>query len=188
MIFRNNTIKFKYKEYKIDIAQIRKEYFENGKIMVSFTSDLKEDYLRRDFTFNAIYLDKNNNYTDFDNCINDCKNLVLRFVSNPTIKCKEDPTRFFRAIYFILKYNIEKYSELLDINLDETDMKTVDINALNKCLFKILKLGKNRDFISMLDKCNAYGLIFTRRAENVDLKPIDFLKNSGYIFIDNVID
>lgn len=186
--FKNQTVSFKYNKYNIDVAQIRGEQFINGKIKVTFTSDLYEDYMRRDFTMNAIYMDKDGNYYEFDNSVSDCKNFKLKFIGDPTIKCKEDPTRILRAIYFILKYDMKDYNDLYKVDFDSIDFSLADINLLNKIIFKILKLNKNESFIFLLDKCNIYDSLFIKRSTINNLKPIDFLINNGYIYIDSIIN
>ena len=181
-----DTVKFKYFEYDVDIAQIRSEKYINGNLVVKFTDDLKKDYLRRDFTFNAIYMDQDGNITDFGHCIEDLHNSKLRFVFDPNTKCIEDPTRILRAIYFILKYNISSYDDVLDIHFEENPFIKCDINALNRIIYKILKLGKNKEFIVFLVKCEIYDYLFKKECDNFNIKPIDFLNDFGYIFIDSI--
>ena len=182
---KNNTITFKYFEYNIDITQMRSEVFNGKYTDIQHTSDLKLDYLRRDFTFNAIYIDKNLNYTDFDNCINDLKNKKLRFIGDPYIKCKEDPTRLIRGIYFILKYDLNEYDCIFSFKLTNDDIKNIDVNSLNKQIIKILKLNKNSEFIYFLEKCGIYNYLFKNKDKNYDVKPMDFLNNNGYIYYDS---
>ncbi|MBR5662883.1 MAG: CCA tRNA nucleotidyltransferase [Bacilli bacterium] len=183
-----NTIKFKYNEYDVDIAQIRSETFKNGKVIINYTNNLQEDYLRRDFTFNAIYMDQDSKIYDFDHCVNDLNSLKLKFISDPNAKCIEDPTRILRAIYFILKYGIKSYDDLISINITLDQFKNCDVNALNKCIYKILKLNKNEEFVNLLNKLNIYNYIFTKNSNNYYLKPIDFLHQFGYVYIDSIIN
>lgn len=183
---RFNTIKFKYQGLSIDIAQMRYETYENNKIRVEYTNDLYKDYLRRDFTFNGIYIDSNGNYVNFDSSIDDCKNKHLKFIGNPNNKCREDPTRIFRAIYLILKYNLNSYEELFTVKLTNNDFINCDMYALNKIIYKILKLNKNKDFIDLLNKCNIYKYIFNNVSDKYNLEPLEFLNEYGYVYIDSI--
>lgn len=185
-VFKNNTVMFKYLNYDIDIAQIREETYENGLVKVTFTSDLEKDYNRRDFTINALYMDKDGNTFDYGTSEDDINNLRLKFIGDSQEKCVNDPSRILRGIYFILKYDLKDYSDLFSVKLSINDFKSCDINLLNKSLYKILKLNKNGDFVLLLDKCNIYDILFKNRSNNNDLKPIDFLKNNEYIFIDSI--
>ena len=185
--FKYDTMKFKYGLYNVDIAHIRKEEYIDGSTKVSFSDDLIDDYNRRDFTINAIYIDKDEKIIDYGTGLDDCKNKTLRFINNPQIKCKEDPTRLFRGIYFILKYNLVDYSDIFKVNLDKNDILNLDVNALNKILVKILKLKKYKQFISILDECNLFNIVFENRPDLKDnYKPFDFLSDFKYIHLEKI--
>lgn len=185
-LFKNNTIKFKYKKYSVDIAQIRQEIYDGYKTKVLFSNDLNDDYKRRDFTFNSIYLNKDLVFYDFDNSIQDCLNKRLKFIGNPTLKCEEDPTRIIRALYFILKYNISLYDDLNKINFDRINFSKCNINLLNKALYKVLKLGKNKEFVTLLKEYNIYNSLFSKELPNFNLEPKTFLKDFGYRYFNTI--
>lgn len=97
------TVKVKINDIHIDITTLRKEseYIDSrhpSKIV--FTKDLKEDYLRRDFTINAIYMDENFNPIDYCGGISDLNNKIIRFIGDPVKRIKEDPLRILRAERF----------------------------------------------------------------------------------------
>ena len=102
----------KYKDpsgVKFDITTLRKEsgYSDSRHPnKVIFVSDLEDDYPRRDFTVNAMYMDKNLKVYDFVNGQKDLKDHVLRMVGNPDQRLKEDPLRILRAIRFHLMYKL----------------------------------------------------------------------------------
>ena len=181
------TIKFKYGNFNVDIAQIRKETYDGKITRVEYTDDLYDDYLRRDFTFNAIYLSKDNEYYDFDNCIVDCKNLKLRFISNAQEKCIEDPTRLIRAFYFIIKYNLNDYADLSNINTDLLNFDKCNVSSLNTIIYKILKLNRDKDFVMLLKNYNIYDKLFSSNPSFYSDSPIDFLKESNYKYLDSLI-
>lgn len=115
---RFGTLKYKYLDKKIDIVTLRKEedYLDSrhpNKII--FIKDINEDYLRRDFTINAIYIDKNYNIIDPANGYKDLKDRKLRFIKDPLISIKEDPLRILRAYRFIKEYNLSIDDNVLKI-------------------------------------------------------------------------
>ena len=57
---------------------------------VSFTTSLLEDLKRRDFTMNALALNKNLEIVDYFNGIEDIKNKRIRAVGNPYMRFNED--------------------------------------------------------------------------------------------------
>ena len=108
------SVKCKINDVKFDITTLREEekyddYRHPKKI--HFVTSLKKDHVRRDFTINAMYMDKHFQLIDFENGLEDLNNGVIRMVGNPKKRLKEDPLRILRAIRFALTY---------DFSLDES--------------------------------------------------------------------
>ena len=71
-------------ERKFEITTFRNDIFTDGRhAQVSFSNSLEEDALRRDFTINAMYLDKGGNLIDPKDGKTDLENRVVRFIGNP---------------------------------------------------------------------------------------------------------
>ena len=68
---------------------------------------MKEDFVRRDFTINAIYIDMNGKIYDFSSGISDLNGHLIRTIGEPRKRIKEDPLRILRAIRFSLVYDFE---------------------------------------------------------------------------------
>lgn len=128
------TLKYKYNNFNIDIVTLRKEanyqdYRHPSKI--TFIKDINNDYQRRDFTINAIYIDENYNVLDPSNLgVSDLNNRILRLIGNKDERIKEDPLRILRAKRFILEYNL---------NVEEETKQ-----ALKNNLFLLNKLNKDK--------------------------------------------
>ena len=77
---------------------------------VKFSSDLKDDLSRRDFTINAMAMDKNGKITDIFGGREDLQNKIIRTVGNPQARFSEDALRILRALRFSAKlgFNIDK--------------------------------------------------------------------------------
>lgn len=90
---------------------------------VTFTVNLKEDLARRDFTINAMAMDKNENIIDVFNGKSDLKNKIIRTVGDPEKRFNEDALRIMRCLRFasqegfIIEENTKKYANLLAPNL-----------------------------------------------------------------------
>lgn len=67
---------------------------------VSFSTDIREDVKRRDFTMNALYLDSEGNVKDLVGGIEDIKNRIIRTVGDPKMRFSEDALRIMRALRF----------------------------------------------------------------------------------------
>ena len=118
--YKNNfgtvTVKTKSKNKilkEIEITTFRTEQKYTDKRhpdKISFTDNLKEDLSRRDFTINAMAIDKNEKVIDFFNGEKDLKKNILRAVGEAKERFSEDALRILRAIRLAneLNFKIEK--------------------------------------------------------------------------------
>ena len=158
---RFGAVTLYHQGFRFDLTTLRKEdgYIDKrhpNKIV--FVKDLKEDVNRRDFTLNALYMDKNLKVYDFVNGLSDLNNKLLRMIGDSDKRIKEDPLRILRAIRFQLTF---------DFNMDEELIKAINDNiSLIKCLRKekiieeIKKMNKDKkDLIPVFDKFNILYLL-----------------------------
>ena len=77
---------------------------------VSFTDNLLSDLSRRDFSINAIAMDKDGSIIDVFNGLNDISNKVIRCVGDPNKRFTEDGLRILRGLRFasVLDFHIDK--------------------------------------------------------------------------------
>lgn len=80
---------------------------------VSFTTDLHEDLLRRDFTMNAIAYNEEEGYVDIFGGIGDIGKKTIKGVGEADERFKEDALRMLRAVRFSaqLGFDIEEKTE-----------------------------------------------------------------------------
>ena len=160
----------KYKDragIKFDITTLRKEsgyqdYRHPSSIV--FVNDLKEDYLRRDFTINALYMDKDLNIYDYCGGEKDLKHGVIRMVGNPDERLKEDPLRILRAIRFHLTFNFKIEDSLLEAMRDRFYLlKNITDAKIESELSKIDLTKSTREakeaIFSQFDIANLHGVI-----------------------------
>jgi poly(A) polymerase len=76
---------------------------------VAFTDDWVQDALRRDFTINAIYADKNGQLFDPVGGIEDLQNHRVRFIGEASQRIKEDYLRILRFFRFSARFGHEPY-------------------------------------------------------------------------------
>jgi poly(A) polymerase len=93
----------------VDVATFRKDgNYSDGRTpeSVIFTTDLKEDSMRRDFTCNSLYLDPiTGEIFDFHGGQNDIKSRMIRTVGSASDRFAEDILRIMRAIRFACELN-----------------------------------------------------------------------------------
>lgn len=77
---------------------------------VHFTSDVREDLARRDFTMNALAYNHTDGLIDIFGGTEDIKNCVIRCVGDPHKRFEEDALRILRAVRFgaVLGFSLEK--------------------------------------------------------------------------------
>ncbi len=121
-------------ERKFEITTFRNDIYTDGRhAQVSFSNSLEEDALRRDFTINAMYLDKGGNLIDPTDGKKDLENRVVRFIGNPDERIKEDYLRILRYFRFLALFG--------DISPDAEVMKTITAN-----LDKLSVVSKERQW------------------------------------------
>lgn len=109
------SAKFVYNGQEFDITTMRKEssYVDfRHPACIDKSNSPKEEYERRDFTINALYMDKDEVIYDYANGISDLNNRIVRCIGNPSIRFKEDPLRILRAIRFASNLDFEIEEEL----------------------------------------------------------------------------
>ena len=74
---------------------------------VKFASKINEDLKRRDFTVNALAMDKDGEIADLFGGQDDLKNKLIRAVGNPEERFDEDALRLLRAIRFAIQLSFE---------------------------------------------------------------------------------
>ncbi len=146
-------LRYVYEGVKFDITTLRIEtkYLDSRHpSKIKYVTELKKDYLRRDFSVNGMYLDSYFILYDYCHGQEDLKNKVIRFIGKPKVRIKEDPLRIVRAVRFALTYGfsfeekteeaMHKYSDLLaNINPEKIKeevrkMKNVDEHLKAKLL------------------------------------------------------
>lgn len=99
---------------EITTMRIDGEYHDNRRPeAVEFTTDIREDLSRRDFTVNAMAYSQANGLIDPFGGKKDISDGIIRCVGNPDQRFGEDALRIFRALRFasVLDFTIEKETE-----------------------------------------------------------------------------
>ena len=153
--------------YEVTTYRIDGEYEDSRHPKeVSFTSDLKEDLLRRDFTINAMAYNDTDGLVDIFGGMEDIEAKVIRCVGEPKERFSEDALRLLRAIRFAaqLGYDIEEktYEAIKELSPTLKNISAERIQAeLNKILVSdnpsmlktAFETGLTAQFIPELDLC-----------------------------------
>lgn len=146
------TLKCHLFENDVEITTFRKEgeYKDFRRpSSISFVSSIEEDSKRRDFTINAIYIDKGYKIYDFHDGVNDLNNKIIRMIGDPYIRLKEDPVRILRALRFKTNLNFEIDPYLMEaMEKNKIYLQKISKDRLNLELNKFKHLKYYNEFMS----------------------------------------
>ena len=92
-------IKLNNKEYTL--TSLREDFKQDGRYTkVRYVKSIMKDCLRRDLTFNALYMDSSQKVYDFNNGLEHLENSKIIFIGDFKKKCLEDNLRILRFIRF----------------------------------------------------------------------------------------
>ena len=143
-----------YKNTRYEITSFRKELrYENRRpVEVEYTDLLEEDLVRRDFTINSICIDKNEDYIDLLNGINDINNKVIRVISDSDKKIYDDPLRILRAIRFASIYDFRLDDNLVSsITKHKDRLKYISFDRIKDELNIIFRHNKASNAFELID-------------------------------------
>ncbi len=159
----HGTITAVIDDQNFEITTLRKDVKTDGRhAVVEYTTNWKEDSLRRDFSINSIYSDLDGNLYDPNSGHKDLNFGIIKFIGDPETRIKEDYLRIIRYLRFYTEYSkIDHEIKIIKIikkNIDGLGKisKERQFNELKKILKldKFLKLFKNKT------SCELFSLIF----------------------------
>lgn len=124
-----------YKNVRFEITTHRREsnYVDNRHpLNIEYVNDLKTDLLRRDFTINAICMDKDGNIIDLLGGIDDLNNKVIKTIASSDKSFKDDSLRILRAV---------RFATTLGFTLSSSIIKAIE---MNKHLLKNLSYDRKK--------------------------------------------
>tara|TARA_B100001250_G_scaffold286737_1_gene248642 strand:+ start:40 stop:1314 length:1275 start_codon:yes stop_codon:yes gene_type:complete len=154
-----------------EITSLRKDVSTDGrKAIVEFTEEWSEDSIRRDFTINSIYADKEGNLFDPHGGVKDLENGIVKFIGNPEKRIKEDYLRILRYVRFFLNYSNQDHQ----LNIKKIIKQNINgIVQLSKerLLDELKKLVISRCFIKISDDkiCKEIILLIFPQLKNIDI-------------------
>ena len=115
------TVVLNGENYEITTYRVDGDYEDcRHPSQVSFTRDLHQDLLRRDFTMNAIAYSSSEGYVDIFGGIEDIQNRIIQGVGEASERFKEDALRMLRAV---------RFSVQLDFEIEAQTQKALEENA-----------------------------------------------------------
>ena len=187
----HGTITAVIDDQNFEITTLRKDVKTDGRhAVVEYTTNWKEDSLRRDFSINSIYSDLDGNLYDPNSGHKDLNVGIIKFIGDPETRIKEDYLRIIRYLRFYTEYSKIDH----EINIIKIIKKNIEgLGKISKErqfneLKKILKLDNFLKLFKNKTSCELFSLIFPqlknfKKLSNLS-KPLEkILKNKSLNFV-----
>jgi len=169
---------------KFEITTLRKDTKTDGRhAEVSFTDNWQQDSERRDFTVNAIYMDRRGKIYDPQNGRHDLKNREINFIGDPSLRIEEDYLRIIRFIRFSIHYSC-KQSDLKiieSIRLNLNGIKKLSKERILNELYKIFRLQNVNNILENKEIKNIFLIIFPEFRYLNRIEKFDYLLKTNII-------
>ena len=169
------TVVSKNRSY--EFTTLRKDMNTDGRhAEIEMIDNWREDSKRRDFTINAIYLNRKGKIFDPQQGINDLKNNIVKFIGDPQTRIEEDFLRIIRFLRFTIQYNSNiEPSTVKAIKINLNGIQNISKEKILTELYKILDLDNFFKIHENKYLSEIFELIFPEFAN------INRLKNFGII-------
>jgi len=169
---------------KFEITTLRQDNKTDGRhAEVSFIDNWNVDSSRRDFTINAIYMNKNGKIYDPQNGREELKNNKIIFIGDPSTRIEEDYLRIIRFIRFSIYYNNKqsdpKIIEAVKLNLN--GIKNLSKERILNELYKIFKLKNINILLENKEIKSIFLIAFP------EFKYLDRLEKFLFLFKTNIL-
>ena len=151
-----------------EITTLRRDVLSHGRHAdVAFTMDWYEDALRRDFTFNAIYLDENGQLFDFCHGIEDLHQGCVRFIGKASDRIREDALRILRFFRFHGRFGQGKepdsiaFEACAELSLL---LKNLSKERVTQEITALLLLKNPHDAIALMNRSGVWETLFQKKA------------------------
>lgn len=163
-------IDFKIKEYHFEITTYREEIkYKNRKpIEYNYIDNLITDINRRDFTINAICMNKKGEIIDLINGTEDLRNNKIKMIGDIDTKIKEDPLRILRGIRIAAHMNFALESNLYkSFKENNKEILKLSNTRIKEELDKILLSDNVRKGIKLLEELGITKILGISKYENI---------------------
>jgi poly(A) polymerase len=166
------TITILFEGIPYEITTLRSDVSCDGRhAEVQFSQSFEEDSNRRDFTFNALYMDIDGKIYDFHNGIEDLKNGVVRFIGNADERIKEDYLRILRFFRFYAYFGDNEIlqSELQACINNKEGLKIISGERIKNEFCKLLLAPKAKETLEILYRNNFLEIISDIKNEDFEI-------------------
>ena len=167
----HGTITARIGEKNFEITSLRKDLSTDGRrAVVEFINEWTEDALRRDFTINSIYADKEGNLFDPNDGVKDLENGKIEFIGDPEKRVKEDNLRILRYVRFFLNYSKQEHKLNVKKIIKQNISGIVKLSK-ERLIDELKKLVMSNGFINIGNDefCKEIILLIFPQVKNIDI-------------------
>ena len=160
---KHGTITAVINKQHFEITSLRRELSNDGRhATVEFGTDFFEDSKRRDFTFNALYLDPITlEISDYHNGFKDLLEKKIHFIGNPQDRIDEDYLRILRYFRFFAGYANNIDEDVLEIiKYKSLNLKTLSKERVNQEISKLLLSSNPTQSLNLMLKYEVLDNLF----------------------------
>lgn len=165
---------------KFEVASMRTENYgkdPHRPETVTFVGDLYQDLARRDFTMNAVAMDKDGRLIDPFGGVNDIRNGVIRCIGSPKNRFLEDPLRILRASRFVVQTGFD-LEETIPTAMSDRDIqqrfRELSVERVRDEFEKILLAPRPSPGLKLLIDTGVLGLSCSAKEGGKKIR-VDFL-------------
>jgi poly(A) polymerase len=171
------TALIKHKPY--EITTLRRDEESHGRhASVSYTDCWIEDSQRRDFTFNALYMDMDGKIYDYHDGRKDLNNKLVRFIGDPKQRIEEDYLRILRFFRFQAYFDGTKLDEpgLKACSELKEGVTRLSAERIHKEMFKLLEAPNAKNSLLAMEKAGILHYISIPESHNI--RDVAFANNA----------
>ena len=138
---KHGTVTAVYKGIPYEITTLRRDISSDGRHAdVAFVDSYATDAHRRDFTVNALYMDKAGNISDYTNGLKDLSARRIRFIGEANARVQEDFLRILRYFRFLALFGTKRIDEesLSACRIHKNGLCSISVERIRAEMMKLL--------------------------------------------------
>ncbi len=172
---KHGTVTAIINDRSFEITTLRRDTACDGRYAkVEFTDDWREDAARRDFTINAISIDKSGKIYDYFGGKKDLEKGIVRFIGNPEERILEDHLRILRFFRFYSYYGKDEIEPLGFESCKNHANKLQNISGerIKQEMLKLLSSTNPNNALNKMQEAGILDVIFDNKKILLPVTPI----------------
>ncbi|MDC3139568.1 CCA tRNA nucleotidyltransferase, partial [Candidatus Pelagibacter sp.] len=146
---KHGTITANIDQKNFEITSLREDVDTDGRhAKVKYTTDWLKDSLRRDFTINSIYADKDGNLFDPNGGVQHLEQGRVIFIGNSDDRIQEDYLRILRYVRFFLNYSNQPHNLSVQKSIKQNIAGVANLSK-ERLMSELKKIILSKNFLQL---------------------------------------